>query len=227
MGSNCGWKRRGSAGWRGGKYRTIYFRDTIISNSDRMVSMLATLFSSRVRAKLLVAFFLSPGEKHNAWELSQRLGVNYSAVWKELVRLEGLGILTSEQRGNSKDYQVNKDCSIAPELRSIVLKTEGAGVVIKEKLQEMGGVKEAFIYGSYASGEADVRSDLDLMIIGEIDLDQLAPVISGLEKDLNRPINYVIYSEEEWKEKKAVKDPFWENVARAPQIWLIGGDHAL
>src|SRR4030066_1907751 len=107
--------------------------------------MLATLFSARVRAKVLSAFFLSPGEKHNAWELAQRLGENYSAVWKELVRLEGLGILVSEQRGNSKDYQVNKVCPIAPELRSIVLKTEGAGGGIKEKLQGRDGGKKAFI----------------------------------------------------------------------------------
>jgi len=189
--------------------------------------MLETLFSSRVRAKVLAAFFLSPGEKHNAWELAQSLGENYSAVWKELVRLQGLGILTSERQGNSKDYQVNEVCSIAPELRSIVLKTEGIGMVIKEKLQEMDSVKEAFIYGSYATGEADARSDIDLMIIGEINLDQLAPVISKLEKELTRQINYVIFSEEEWKEKEAVKDPFWENVASASKIMLIGGDHAL
>ncbi len=189
--------------------------------------MLATLFSSRVRAKVLAAFFLSPGEKHNAWELSHRLEVNYSAVWKELVRLERSGIITGEQGSHSKDYQINKDCPIAPELLSIVLKTEGAGVVIKNKLQEMGRINEAFIYGSYASGEADAGSDLDLMIIGEVNLDQLAPVISELEKELNRPINYIIFSEEEWNEKLVIKDPFWERVTMAPKIMLIGGDHVL
>jgi predicted nucleotidyltransferase len=155
------------------------------------------------------------------------LGENYSAVWKELVRLEKLGILTSEQRGISKEYHVNPTCPIAPELRSIVLKTEGAGIVIKEKLQEVGSVKEAFIYGSYASGDSDAQSDLDVMIIGDIDLDQLAPVISELERELSRPINYVIYSQEEWKDKAALKDPFWENVTGAPKIMLIGGEHAL
>lgn len=189
--------------------------------------MLATLFSSRVRAKVLAAFFLSPGEKHNAWELAHRLGENYSAVWKELVRLEKSGIITGEQGSHSKDYQINNVCPIAPELRSIVLKTEGAGAVIQNKLQEMGRVNVAFIYGSYASGEADAGSDLDLMIIGEVNLDQLAPVISGLEKELNRPINHIIYSEEEWNEKRIVKDPFWERVTKAPKIMIIGGDHAL
>ena len=189
--------------------------------------MLSTLLSSRVRAKVLGAFFLSPGEKHNAWELAHSLGENYSAVWKELVRLEGLGILSSGRRGNSKDYQVNEACPIAPELRAIVLKTEGAGMGIRNKLLELGSIKEAFIYGSFASGEADARSDLDLMIIGEINLNKLAPVISDLEKELNRPINYVIYSEEEWNEKASLKDPFWENVTSAAKIRLIGGDHAL
>ena len=189
--------------------------------------MLTSLFSSRIRAKVITALFLSPGEKYNAWELAQRLNLTYSAVWKELARLEELGILGSEQRGNSKEYQVNNACSIAPELRSIILKTEGVGQVIREKLQEMGRVNEAFIYGSFASGEADARSDLDLMIVGEVELDKLAPVITTLEKELNRSINYVIYSEDEWNEKRTTKDPFWENVINAPKIMLIGENHAL
>jgi predicted nucleotidyltransferase len=189
--------------------------------------MLANLFSSRVRAKVLASFFLSPGEGYSAWDLAHRLGENYSAVWKELVRLEGLGILTSTQRGNRKEYQVNESCPIIPELRSIVLKTEGVGSLIKKKLQEMDQVQEAFIFGSFASGEADARSDLDVMIIGEINLDRLAPIISELENELGRPINYVMYSEEEWNEKAAVKDPFWENVTKAPKIMIIGGEHAL
>ena len=189
--------------------------------------MLTSLFSSRIRAKVIAAIFLSPGDKFNAWELAQRLNVTYSAVWKELARLEGLGILTSEQRGKSKEYQVNNACPIAPELKSLILKTEGVGLVVREKLQEMGRVNKAFIYGSFASGEADARSDIDLMIVGEVALDQLAPVITTLEKELNRSINYIIYSEDEWNEKRTTKDPFWENVINSPKIMLIGENHAL
>ncbi len=192
-----------------------------------MKSMLESLFSSRVRAKVLASFFLHPGEIYNAWELSHRLNENYSAVWKELVLLEKLGILISAKIGNSKNYMEDKKCPIAPELRSIVLKTEGAGMVIKRRLLEMGTIKEAFIYGSYASDEADTASDLDLMIIGEINLIQLATDINLLEKELNRPINYVIYSEQEWNEKAAVSDPFWENVTKAPKLMLLGGEYAV
>ncbi len=189
--------------------------------------MLETLFSSRVRVKLLTAFFLSPGTKYNAWELSRFLKENYSAVWKELSRLEASGILISEPRGNSKAYQVNPVCPIAPELRSIILKTAGFSAIIQQKLRELGNVKDAFIYGSFAYGEADAHSDVDLMIIGEVDLLRLANLITDLEKELSRPINYVIFSEKEWNKKLARQEPFAVNVNRSPKIMLMGGENAL
>lgn len=189
--------------------------------------MLEILFSSRVRVKILSVLFQSPGEPRNAHELAKSIGEHYSAVWKELVKLEKIGILSSQQHGNSKEYQINPQCPIANELRSIVIKTEGVGKVIKSTLEEMTTIQEAFIFGSYASGEADGRSDIDLMIIGEVDLEKLSPTISKLEKETNRPINYVIYSNEEWKYKEEKKDSFWVNVNEAPKIYIIGSTNAV
>lgn len=189
--------------------------------------MLETLFSSRVRAKLLTAFFLSPGVKMNAWEVAHALKENYSAVWKELNRLERSGILKSEPRGNAKEYQVDTACPIAPELHSIVMKTEGIGGVIRNQLSTLGKVKEAFIFGSFATGEADERSDIDLMVIGEVNLEEFAALIGEAEKKLNRPVNYVIFSEDEWNEKLAGDDPFATDINQSPKLILIGGGHAL
>jgi len=64
--------------------------------------MLETLLASRVRAKVLSAFFLSPGLPRTAWELAHALPETYSAVWKELHRLERLGILKSTPRGHAR-----------------------------------------------------------------------------------------------------------------------------
>jgi predicted nucleotidyltransferase len=189
--------------------------------------MLETLFSSRVRAKIISKIFLSPGEKHNANALAQELGEYYSAVWKELVKLEKIGILSSQKNGNSKDYQINEKCPIVDELRSIVLKTDGMGTVLKKKLLDLNNVKEAFIFGSFASGEADERSDIDLMIIGEVNLDKLSPTISKLEKKINRPINYIIYSDEEWKTKENAQDTFWQHLNESPKIYIIGNENVV
>ena len=45
-----------------------------------------------------------------------------------------------------------------------------------------------------------MASDLDLMIIGKVDLNLFSLTITSLKNELRRPINYVINSEEEWKE---------------------------
>ncbi|PKO08880.1 MAG: hypothetical protein CVU40_12840 [Chloroflexi bacterium HGW-Chloroflexi-2] len=191
------------------------------------MAMLEILFSSRVRAKVLSALFLSPGEPRNANELSHTIDEHYSAVWKELVKLEKIGILSSQMHGNSKEYHINNSCPIVNELRSIVIKTEGIGTAIKSTLQEMNNIHKAFIFGSYASGEADDRSDIDLMIIGDVDLEKFSPTISNLEKEINRPINYVIYSKEEWKNKEKEKDSFWVNVNESSKIYIIGSNNAI
>jgi predicted nucleotidyltransferase len=191
------------------------------------MTILESLFSSRVRTKILTAFLLSPGKSYYALALAQGLGEHYNAVWKELVHLEKIGLLVSHPEGNAKVYQINPDCSIIPELRSLVLKTEGVGFTIRLKLLEKNDIKAAFIYGSYASGEADQQSDLDLMVIGDIDLSRFAPLIAHLEKELNRPINYIYFSEEEWKAKVDKKDPFILNVMQSPKIMLLGDEDAL
>ena len=189
--------------------------------------MLETIFSSRVRAKLLTAFLLSPGDGRHAWELAHSLDESYSAVWKELVRLEHIGILTSEQTSHAKVYRIDPGCPIIPELRSIILKTTGVGNAIRSHLSKVGAVKAAFIYGSYASGEADSLSDLDLMGIGEVALPEFASVILKLEKELNRPINYLLYSEDEWRAKISSGEPFILNVLQSPKIMLIGDENAV
>jgi predicted nucleotidyltransferase len=189
--------------------------------------MLETLFSSRVRAKIITVLFMSPGTGYYALELAQRLDESYGGVWKELARLEKNGLLTSEHRGNSKVYMINPDCPIAPELRQIVLKTEGVGKAIREKISGLGEVKAAFIFGSYASGEADAHSDLDLMVIGEVELGQFSALISQLEHDLGRPINYVIYSEDDWKDRLEGGDAFVVNVQQSAKVMIIGGEDGL
>lgn len=189
--------------------------------------MLEQLFSSKVRAKVLTALFRSPGIHYNAYEIAQLLGENYSAVYRELARLEKAGLLESEQIGRIRSYQVNPDHPITPELRSIVLKTDGAGDLIRQALVGSPHIVAAFIFGSYASGKADKLSDLDLMIIGEVDLEPFSSLIANLESDLRRPVNYVIYTPTEWQNKIANRETFVMNIKAAPKVFILGGENAL
>jgi predicted nucleotidyltransferase len=191
-------------------------------------SMLNALFASRVRVRLLTLFLLNPEARFYARALAQRIGAQYSAVWKELKRLEQAGVLLSESSPTSKSYYINPRLAILPELRSIILKTVGAGDILRRGLEGSSGqIQAAFVYGSFAAGDADPQSDLDVMLIGEVDLARLAPLIARLEKSLGRAVNYTVYSPAEWRAKQRQRDPFIENVLTSPKVILIGDEDAL
>ncbi len=188
--------------------------------------MLQALFSSRVRVRLLTLFLLSPVPQFHASELARQVGARYNAVWKELGSLERAGLLLSEPAANTKMYRLNPRYPILPELRMIILKTEGAGDAIRQAFVGMD-VDAVFIYGSFAAGEADPRSDIDVMVIGKVDLTRLTLAVARLEKSLGRAVNYVAFSPEEWIKKRRAREPFVANVLASPKIMLIGDEDAL
>ncbi len=189
--------------------------------------MLERLFASRVRVKILKAFFMSPGISHNARVLSAHIDEYYSGVWRELNNLESAGVLSSSTTSQSKNYHINNACPIKDELSSIILKTVGLGDVIRSKLDKMGSINCILIFGSYASGESDLNSDIDLLIIGKIDLARLSGLIAELEAELKRQINFITFESGEWLERKIRKDPLVTNILMSPKIFLIGDAHAL
>jgi len=189
--------------------------------------MLQDLFSSRVRVRLLTHFFSHPDEQFYARNLTRQIGEHYNAVWQELNNLERIGLLLSEHNGNVKYYRLNPDFPIYEELRRIILKTSGLGQAVREALDRLGTVKWAFIYGSVAAGEEDFLSNVDLMLVGKVDLMALAVVIAGLEDQLGRAINYLTLTPAELAQRLADGEPFIENVLTGPKVMLTGDENAL
>lgn len=189
--------------------------------------MLQKLFSSNVRVALLTHFFSHPDEQFYARELARQLEEHYNAVWRELNNLEAIGLLASEESASVKHYRLNPAFPIYEELKRIVLKTTGLGQVLREDLGRLGTVEWAFVYGSVAAGDEDLLSDVDLMLVGEVDLMALSEVIARLEDQLGRAINYVVLSGPELAQRLAEDDPFMANVMAGPKIMLIGEENGL
>jgi len=94
-------------------------------------------------------------------------------------------------------------------------------------LEGVPGIEAVFIFGSFARGEVDDRSDLDLMIIGGLSLQELADMIAQVEIDLERSVNYVLLTPEEWKERVVNEDPFLMDLLSGPKVMVIGSEDAL
>lgn len=184
--------------------------------------MIHRLLTSKTRVKLLTLFLMNPEREMYIREISRITNENINAIRRELCNLEETGLLTSRRRGNTKYYTVNKNMPIYNELTNIILKTEGVAKLLQEKLSEIGEVKNAFIYGSFASKKAGINSDVDLFIVGRVNEKQLIMLIKKVEKKLSREINYVVFEAREFRERIKNKDPFVSNVLKEPKITLIG-----
>jgi len=189
--------------------------------------VLEALFSSKTRVKLLVYLFSHPDVPCYARDLAREIGEHYNAVWQELNNLERIDLLHSEQSTNVKYYRLNPEFPIYAELKRIILKTSGLGEVLREALDQLGTVEWAFIYGSVAANDEDFLSDVDLMLVGEVDLLALSGVVAGVEEQLGRAINYLALSRAELAQRLADGDPFMQNVLAGPKIMLVGDENAL
>lgn len=195
-----------------------------------MVTTTATLerlFTSRVRVRLLTLFLTRPAEAFYIRQISRLTGETYSNVRQELLNLAQLGLVTSERRANAVYYRANTGHFLFPELKRLVLKTAGVGDRLRETLSALGEIQAAFIYGSTARGGELASSDIDLLVIGDVDLDVLDRAVDSIEQELGRIVNYTLFGVDEWRERVAHRNAFVNDVMSHDKIFLIGEEDDL
>ena len=184
--------------------------------------MLERLFRSKAEVAVLNVVLFTDGL--HLREIARRAGVSSYEAKKELDNLVGLGILLSEKKGNQVFFHANEKCSFLEDLRNLFSKTEGIIIKIKEKLQKLKGIKYCFIFGSAAAGRISEKSDIDLLVVGEITEEKLASEILELQKKTKREINFILWTGRDFNKKLKEKSTFLNNITKKKIVW-ISGDH--
>lgn len=185
-------------------------------------NILKTLFSSEVRINILSHFFMHPDEGYYIRQLEKILKKPVSNIQKELVKLEKIDLLSSSVEGNQKRYILKNEFPLYDELRNIFIKTTGLSDLIRDSLHLIKKIEFAFIYGSFATGDETSQSDVDLMIVGNVSDIIINKSIKEVEKQINRMINYSIYSKGEIEKRISANDNFIKTILEAPIILIIG-----
>jgi predicted nucleotidyltransferase len=184
--------------------------------------MLERIFSSKTRTKLLTIFLTNPERDFYCREISRLAKITLPSISKELRNLKEAGLIKQKRRGNNIYYQANKENPIYPELKSIIYKTEAVGEVLKTKLEEIGDIQVALIFGSVAKGKERDGSDIDLLIIGSPDSDKIYNAVGEMESNIGREVNFITYTVEEWKKKVVDKSGIVVDIKKSEIIPLIG-----
>ena len=184
--------------------------------------MLKSLFGSKVREKLLTQLFSHTDQSFYVRELHELIHEDATNISRELKKLEELRIVVCQPMANIKYYRANADNPIFNELKSIVLKTNGVAGFLGSVLNRFREIQLAFIYGSIAKGKENANSDVDLLIVGNLNQDKLIDQIAQAEEKLQREINYIIYEPQEFQNKIHNQDGFIIDILAGEKILLIG-----
>jgi predicted nucleotidyltransferase len=194
---------------------------------NMMTGMLQKLFTSKLRVDLLSLFFGRPDEEFYVRQIEKILGEDVGNISRELKNLESVGLLISRKKGNLKYHLLDRKCPLYDELRSIILKTRGAAGLLARCLSGMEKIDYAFIYGSFASGQETAGSDIDLMVIGAVTLEELIRHLKEPEATLGREIQPSLFDLLEVRKRLREKEAFLTRVMREPKIMLIGEEDGL
>ncbi len=181
----------------------------------------------KVRRAILSLLFSHTDEAFYR-QIVRTTGFGLGPVQRELKQLTESGIIQRTVRGRQVYFQANLDSPIFPELKSLIAKTAGIGDTLRAALAPIAGqLKVAFIYGSIARGEEGPRSDIDLLIIGDVAFADVVVNLQAAQKLLGREIFPTVYPPDEFKAKMRAKHHFLTSVFKGPKIYLIGDENEL
>jgi predicted nucleotidyltransferase len=182
----------------------------------------------KTRQSILSAMLLHPARWRYQSDLAKHLGVPPSSLQRELAALSQAGVLRTRRDGNRVYFQPDPQCPFLYELTGLLIKTAGLVDVLRQALRKLAPwVRVSFVYGSVARDAAQSGSDVDLMVIGDATLAQLASSLRLAQQKLDRPVNPTVFTASELAKKLSAGNHFLETVLREPKLFVIGDEHEL
>ena len=181
---------------------------------------LAPIFRSDGQARLLSTLLLT-GEELSVTDLAKRAALAYPTAHREVARLVEAGILSERHVGRTRLIRAGESPLVDP-LREILMVATGPVVLLAEELARIDGIASAFLYGSFAArtlGDAGpAPHDIDVMVLGEPDVDEVYEACARIEAAVHRPVNPTILTPKEF----AAPSAFLDHVRSGRALAVIG-----
>ncbi len=174
------------------------------------------------KGEILNLLFHNPEKKYFLSEISKILGRepgNYKKYIDDFIKE---GLLLEERIGNMRFFWLNREYPLYNEIKLIVFKTIGVAFDLSELVARFEGIKLSFIFGSYATNKFNSNSDIDLLVVGEFDINKFTNEITVLENKISRDINYHVYSENDLSQKLKSDNTFINKIYISSKILLKG-----
>ena len=187
----------------------------------RNTTTLLPILRSRVQGDLLALTYLNPEAEYSITELARRIDASVKTVHHEASRLVEAGILADRKVGTSRLVRAVPESLLTRPLTDLLAVTHGPLPVLTEALAGAPGVLRAFIYGSWAARyegtPGPVPGDIDVLVVGDADIDALYARAHSVERVLRREVNVRRVRQHDWDEGS---DLFVTTVRSRPLVEL-------
>ena len=188
--------------------------------------VLLPLLRSRAQGDIIAWILLHPEEEFSLAEIGRAVGASGPTVMREVDRLAQAGLVREVRRGNQRLVRADTGNPVFGPLAALMSVTFGPAPVLRELLADVHGVREAWIYGSWAARYAQepgpVPEDVDVLVVGTADPDALDEVARTAGERLRREVDIRRIRPAAWD--AADTDPFKATVMARPVVAVIGGD---
>ncbi|MBI4058921.1 hypothetical protein HY404_01630 [Candidatus Microgenomates bacterium] len=189
------------------------------------MASLTDFIVSQSRIKLLEIFYGNPKQMHHVRELVRMTEEEINAIRRELARMEEVGMLRREGRGNRVYYAIRTDYPFFSELMALVTKTSGLGGAIRKNKEKLGKLSYVMFSGRFTRWLPRKNSDeVDVLLVGDVVLPELVQLIREEQKKRNEEINYTPMTKEEFEFRKKRRDPFLLEVLARSKVMILGDE---
>jgi DNA-binding transcriptional ArsR family regulator len=158
---------------------------------------LLPILRSQQQGEILAMLLGNPGLELSLTEIAARTGTPHASVHREIERAERAGLVVSRKVGNTRLVRANTASPYYAGLAEVLTRAFGVPAVLVAALQPVHGIAAAHICGSWAArheGRTGQRpvGDIDVLILGDPDRDQLYPALSDAEERLGMSVQATI-----------------------------------
>lgn len=160
--------------------------------------------------KILSFFFRNSTKEFSQIELLNKIKISKATLIKWLKLLLNGEAIVMKRIGVTNLYKLNNENNFVRYLK--ILSTLSELDPLRELSKKYN--LDVYLYGSAARGENVEGSDIDLLIISNLNASALIKEIKELSEKINKEIKIQVFSKQEWS-MMARKDPaFYERVEK-------------
>ena len=176
---------------------------------------LEKLFGSRTRTKLLALLFGAPEKSYYVREMTRVIEEQIHSVRRELLNLEGIGIIKNETYDNKVYYSANMKHPYSHALSELF---SAKSVTIEDAEVRPSGWEEYvrpvknYLKCLLVVNRLPGQDGIDLLIVGDDKTKKLTHWAEVVEKKQGKPLNYVILATDDFSYRLSVRDRFIQEV---------------